>query len=281
MLTDKTLAVVGVGKLGEALILGLLKRGGLPRENIAGSVGHDVSLARVKKRLEIEASLDNQAVVKGKNIVLVAVKPQNMDKVLREISGVLTPEQLLITVAASITTGFVEKRLPAQIPVVRAMPNTPCVLNDGMTVLCGGRHANEEHLKVAEAIFDSVGQTVFLDEALMDGVTGLSASGPAYLYVVVESLAEAGVKLGIPRHISTKLAAQTMLGAARMVLESNAHPALLKDVVTTPAGCTIDGLLELEEGKLRVTLIKAVVTAAKRAHELVNSQNSESKTEGE
>jgi len=151
------------------------------------------------------------------------------------------------------------------------MPNTPCVLNAGMTALCAGANARPEHLQTAEAIFRCVGETVFLDETLMDGVTGLSASGPAYLYVVIESLAEAGVKLGIPREVSTLLAAQTMLGAARMVLETKAHPALLKDMVTTPAGCTIDGLLELEEGKLRVTLIKAVVKAAERARELVHT----------
>jgi pyrroline-5-carboxylate reductase len=155
---------------------------------------------------------------------------------------------------------------------VRAMPNTPCVLNAGMTALCGGRHAKQEHLQIAESIFQCVGKTVFLEEYLMDGATGLSASGPAYLYVVIESLAEAGVKLGIPRDISTLLAAQTMYGAARMVLESKGHPALLKDMVTTPAGCTIDGLLELEDGKLRVTLIKAVVKAAERARELVQDQ---------
>ncbi|MFQ5865009.1 MAG: pyrroline-5-carboxylate reductase [bacterium] len=274
MLKEKKLAVVGVGKVGEALVLGLLKQGGLRSENIVGSVGHEGSLASAKEKLGIEVMLDNQAVVKGRDIILLAVKPQNMDKVIREIADVLTPEQLLITVAASVTTSFVEDRLRVAIPVVRAMPNTPCMLNEGMTVLCKGRHANEEHLKIAQTIFQSVGETELLDESLMDAVTGLSASGPAYLYVVVESLAEAGVKLGIPREVSTKLAAQTMLGAARMVLESKAHPALLKDVVTTPAGCTIDGLLELEEGKLRVTLIKAVIKATERARELVHSQDS-------
>ena len=144
-------------------------------------------------------------------------------------------------------------------------------MNAGMTALCGGVYATDKHHEMAKEVFECVGEAVFLDEALMDGVTALSASGPAYLYVVIESLAEAGVKLGIPRDTSTFLAAQTMYGAAKMVLESKAHPALLKDMVTTPAGCTIDGLLELEEGKLRVTLIKAVVTAAKRANELVES----------
>ena len=272
MLRGKKVAVVGLGKLGEALVTGLLRKGEQQRGDITGSVGHERSLARVRENLGIEATLDNRAVVQGRDIVLLAVKPQNMDRVAREIASVLTPRQLIITVAASVTTAYVEERLGAAIPVVRAMPNTPCVLNAGMTVLCSGRHATGEHLATAEAIFKCVGETVFLDETLMDGVTGLSASGPAYLYVVIESLAEAGVKLGIPREISTLLAAQTMLGSARMVIESKAHPALLKDAVTTPAGCTIDGLLELEEGKLRVTLIKAVVRAAERAKELVHGK---------
>ncbi|MBI3948880.1 MAG: pyrroline-5-carboxylate reductase [Acidobacteria bacterium] len=274
MLKGKKLALIGVGKLGEALVTGLLRQGDLRREDIAGSVGHEASLARVRERLGIEVALDNRELVQGRDVILLAVKPQNMDKVIREIAEEVMSPQLIITVAASVTTGFVEQRLNQPVPVVRAMPNTPCVLNAGMTGLCAGLYARQEHLRIAEEIFKSVGETVFVDESLMDGVTGLSASGPAYLYVIIESLAEAGVKLGIPRDVSTLLAAQTMLGAARMVLESKAHPALLKDVVTTPAGCTIDGLLELEEGKLRVTLIKAVVKAAERARELVNTQNS-------
>ena len=277
MLKGKKLAVVGVGKLGEALIAGLLKQGDLSISDIAGSVGQEASIKRVRERLGIEVSVDNAAVVKGSDIVLLAVKPQNMDLVLKGISSVITDKQLVISVAASVTTKFVEDRLSDGVPVVRAMPNTPSVMNAGMTGLCAGMHANEEDKQMAEAIFNCVGKTVVVDESLMDGVTALSASGPAYLYVVIESLAEAGVKLGIPRDVSTLLAAQTMYGAASMVLESKSHPALLKDTVTTPAGCTIDGLMELEEGKLRVTLIKAVVKAAERARELVNTQNSAKK----
>ncbi len=269
-MNGKTLAVVGVGKLGEAIVGGLLKQGEVGRGDVVGSVGHEPSIARVRERLGIEASTDNREVVRGRDLVLLAVKPQNMDRVAREIADVLEPNQLVISVAASVTTGFVQERFDKPIPVVRAMPNTPSVIGAGMTALCGGLYARGEHLRMTESIFKCVGQTVFVDESLMDGVTALSASGPAYLYVVIESLAEAGVKLGISRDISTLLAAQTMLGAARMVLESKAHPALLKDMVTTPAGCTIDGLLELEEGKLRVTLVKAVVKAAERARELVH-----------
>lgn len=274
MLKGKKLGVIGVGKLGEALISGLLKQSDLDVVDITGSVHHEASIDRVKERLGIQTTLDNRELAKGKDIILIAVKPQNMDKVLREIGDHLTPDQLLISVAASVTTAFVEERLPKAIPVVRAMPNTPSVMNAGMTGLCVGNHARPEHKGIAEAIFACVGKTVFVDENLMDGVTALSASGPAYLYVVIESLAEAGVKLGLSREVSTLLAAQTMYGASLMVLESKAHPALLKDMVTTPAGCTIDGLMELEEGKLRVTLIKAVVKASERARELVHNQNS-------
>jgi len=151
------------------------------------------------------------------------------------------------------------------------MPNTPCVVGCGMTALCKGKFATAQHLEIASTLFGVVGRTVVVDEKLMDAVTGLSASGPAYIYIILESLAEAGVKVGLPRDVATLLAAQTTLGAATVVLETGEHPAQLKDTVTTPAGCTIDGILELEEGKLRVTLIKAVVKAAQRAKELANS----------
>ena len=269
MLKGKRIAVIGVGKIGEAIVTGLLKQGAVEREDIIGSVKHDDSVRRVHERLGIEVQMNSPQVAQGRDIILLAVKPQNMDSALKQLSDALNPDQLVITVAASINTAYVQERIPENIPVVRAMPNTPCVMNEGMTVLCGGIYANQGHLQIAQHIFQCIGRTVFLDESLMDGVTGLSGSGPAYMYVVIEALAEAGVKLGIPRETSTLLAAQTMYGAAKMVLESKAHPALLKDMVTTPAGCTIDGLLELEEGKLRVTLVKAVVKAAERARELV------------
>jgi pyrroline-5-carboxylate reductase len=273
MLAKKKIVVIGVGNIGEALVSGLIKQGELRQADITGTTGHQSSLERIRQKLKIEVTTNNKEAVRDKDIVLIAVKPQNMAIVLEEIAAELTKDQLVISVAASVTTTFIEERLPRPVPVVRAMPNTPALLNVGMTALCAGSHAVKNHLEIAEAIFKCVGETVFVDENLMDGVTALSASGPAYLYVVVESLAEAGVKLGLPREVSTLLTAQTMLGSAQMVLSSKAHPALLKDAVTTPAGCTIDGLMELEEGKLRVTLIKAVVKAAERARELVLTQN--------
>jgi len=181
---------------------------------------------------------------------------------------------LVISVAASVTTSLIERELDRGVRVVRAMPNTPCVIRQGMTSLAPGKHATEGDLKIAQEIFGSMGRAVVLDEKHMDAVTGLSASGPAYVCMIIESLAEAGVKLGLPRELSTELSAQTLLGTSALVLHTGEHPAKLKDIVTTPAGCTIDGLLELEEGGLRVTLIKAVVRAAERAKQLVESQNS-------
>lgn len=273
MLKEKKLVIIGVGKMGEALILGLLKKGDLEKAQICGTVRHEISLARVKDRLGIAVSTDNRQSIEGCDIIILAVKPQNMDQVLQEIASTVTAKQLIISIATSISTTYIQERLGKDVPVVRAMPNTPSIYNAGMTGLCGGLCAGSPQIELAKTIFAAVGRTVFIDESLMDAVTALSASGPAYLYVVVESLVEAGVKLGIPREEATLLAAQTMFGAAHMILESKEHPALLKDMVTTPAGCTVDGLMELEEGKLRVTLIKAVVKAAERARELVNTQD--------
>ncbi|MBX7221173.1 MAG: pyrroline-5-carboxylate reductase [Blastocatellia bacterium] len=272
MLKGKRIAIVGAGKLGEALVTGLLHRGDVESKHIIATVARTDSLQRVRERLEVEAITDNRTAVTGRDVVLLAVKPQNMAKVLKEIYPVAQTNQLFISVAASVTTAFIEERLPEGCSVIRVMPNTPALLNEGMSVLCNGKNVSKEQQAIAEYIFGAVGRTAFLDEKLMDAVTGLSGSGPAYIYVVIEALAEAGVKLGIPRDVSTLLVAQTMLGAARMTLETGQHPALLKDTVTTPAGCTIDGLMELEEGKLRVTLVKAVVKAAERARELVRTE---------
>jgi pyrroline-5-carboxylate reductase len=271
-LESKRVGLLGVGKLGEALALGLIRRDVVPREAFLGSVNRPESIARVTERVGVAVTTSNTEVVRRSDLVILAVKPQVVGRVLAEIAPDLTAEKLLISCAASVTTEFIEARLAAGARVVRVMPNTPCLLGAGMSVLARGRFASADDLLLARTIFDAVGRTAVLDERLLDAVTGLSGSGPAYLYLVIESLSEAGVKLGIPRDVSTLLAAQTVLGAARMVLELGEHPALLKDTVTTPAGCTVDGLLELEEGKLRVTLVKAVVKAAERARELVREQ---------
>lgn len=267
MLKGRRIAVLGVGKIGEALIRALVERGGVSAQDMTGTVGREESQGRIE-RLGIKMARANAEAVRGADLVVVAVKPTVVPQVCEDIRAALAPQALVISVAASVTTAALEAALSPAVPVVRVMPNTPCLLGEGMSVLARGKHAKDEHLRLARELFDAVGRTAVLDEKLMDGVTGLSGSGPAYVYVVIESLAEAGVKVGIPRDISTLLAAQTVLGAARMVLELGEHPALLKDAVTTPAGCTVDGLLELEEGGLRVTLIKAVMRATERAREL-------------
>ena len=275
-LSAKKLAVVGAGKLGGILLRAFLKQGLFVADRVIATVKHAERAAALAKELGIAVTTDNREAVKGADVVLLTIKPQTVAEVLQEVAPGIGPETLVISVAASVPAGFVEQQLAAatsgkrdQVPVVRAMPNTPAAVHCGMTAICGGTHASPHHLELARTMFDAVGRTIVLDEKHMDAVTGLSASGPAFAYIILESLAEAGVKVGLPRDVATLLAAQTMKGAASVVLETGDHPALLKDAVTTPAGCTIDGILELEEGKLRVTLIKAVVKATSRAGELL------------
>jgi pyrroline-5-carboxylate reductase len=275
-LSDKKLAVLGAGKLGGILLRAYLKQGLFTGKRVAATVKHGEKASLLTKELGVAVSNDNRKAVKGADIVLLGVKPQAMAEVLEEIAPEIGEGTLLISVAASVPTSYVEQRLTAassrnagKTAVVRAMPNTPAAVGCGMTGICRGRHAGQNDLDVARTMFDAVGRTVVVDEKHMDAVTGLSASGPAFAYIILESLAEAGVKVGLPRDVATLLAAQTMKGSASVVLETGDHPALLKDAVTTPAGCTIDGILELEEGKLRVTLIKAVVKATSRAGELL------------
>jgi len=267
----KKVAVLGAGKMGGILLQALLRDGLLSAPNVSATVAHPERARVLKDKLKIRAGTDNVEAVRGADVIFLCVKPQVVADVIREIGPHISKNQLLISLAASVPTEMIERGLGMEIPVVRAMPNTPCVLGAGMTALCKGRFAQKAHLELATTFFDAVGRTVVVDEKHMDAVTGLSASGPAYIYIILESLAEAGVKVGLPREIATLLAAQTTMGAARVVLETGDHPALLKDAVTTPAGCTIDGIMELEEGKLRVTLIKAVVKAVQRAKELAFS----------
>ncbi|MGA2003032.1 MAG: pyrroline-5-carboxylate reductase [Terriglobales bacterium] len=264
-------AILGSGKLGTILLQSLLRDGLLKASETWVTVAHSEKARALKDKFKVHAGITNREAVRDADIVFVCVKPQVVADVVREIRDEVTREQLIISVAASVPTDMIERALEKEVAVVRAMPNTPCALGAGMTALCKGKFAQKQHLEMATKFFAAVGRTVIVDEKHMDAVTGLSASGPAYIYIILESLAEAGVKVGLPRDIATLLAAQTTMGAARVVLETGDHPALLKDAVTTPAGCTIDGIMELEEGKLRVTLIKAVVKAVQRAKELAFS----------
>jgi pyrroline-5-carboxylate reductase len=270
MLARKKIAVVGAGKLGETLIKALLEAKLLQPEQITATARHPETCERKGKLYGIRATTDNAAAAKDADLVIVAVKPQVMAEALTSMKKSIDAGTIVISTASSVSTAFIERHLPAGVPVIRTMPNTACLVRAGMTGIAGGKHARREHLALAEGIFSALGRSLILDEKYMDAVTGLSASGIAFMYVTLESMAEGGVAAGLPREIATELAAQTMLGAARMVQETREHPAKLKDVVTTPAGTTIDGLLELESGGLRVTLIKTVVRAAKRAAELLH-----------
>lgn len=266
--SNKKVAVLGAGKLGGMLLQALLKEGLLKKELTRATMRHAEKARALAEKLGIDVGTDNARAVQGADIVFVCVKPQTVEEVMQEIRSSVSADVLVISVAASVSTGQIENVLGNETAVVRAMPNTPCALGAGMTGLCKGRYVSSDEIALACSLFEVVGRTVVVDEKHMDAVTGLSASGPAFIYIILESLAEAGVKVGLPREVATLLAAQMTMGSAKMVLETGDHPAQLKDSVTTPAGCTIDGILELEEGKLRVTLIKAVVKATQRAREL-------------
>ena len=270
------LAVIGAGKMGETLISGLQKQGVIDGADIVATARNAERLESLESRFGVSTTSDNRAAVQGADVILLCVKPQVAPDVLAELAPDLGPDQILLSIIAGLSTTQIESFIGADaekrpVPVVRAMPNTPSRIGFGMTAVCGGRFADAEHLALGEAIFSSVGRALTLDEHYFDAVTGLSASGPAFVYIIIEALAEGGVKVGLPRRVATELAAQTCLGAGHMVLETGDHPAQLKDEVTTPAGCTMDGILALETGGLRVTLINAVVEARRRAAELLES----------
>lgn len=265
------MAVIGAGKMGETLISALVGSGVVDADGVVATAKHRPRLDHLKRSYGVWTLLDNAEAVAGAEVILLCVKPQIAPAVIAELGDTLAPDQVLVSIVAGLTTGAIEAQLGAtRVPVVRAMPNTPSRVGCGMTAVCGGRWAQPRHIELGRALFSRIGRSLVLDEKYFDAVTGLSASGPAFIYIVIESMAEGGVKLGLPRAVATELAAQTCLGAGQMVVEKGDHPALLKDEVTTPAGCTIDGILKLEEGGLRVTLIKAIVEAGQRAGGLVD-----------
>ena len=264
-------AVLGAGKMGGILLQAFLKSGLFPANLIVATVAHEARAQALAGQLGISVTTDNLTAAKSADILLLGVKPLQVADLVHSIAPALKPDKLVVSFAASVGTAAIEAAAGHDVAVVRAMPNTPAALGAGITALARGKYVSDKQLELAQHLFATVGRTVIVDEKHMDAVTGLSGSGPAFLYIIIEALAEAGVNVGLPRDIATLLAAQTTYGAAKMVLETGAHPALLKDEVTTPAGCTVDGILELEEGGLRVTLIKAVKRSAERARQLANN----------
>lgn len=258
----KTIAVIGTGKMGGALINAIVAKGNAHVRATAHSSGRAEALA---KKLGIDASTDNRAAVRGADLVLICVKPNQVREVLRELRPDIGANATVVSIATGVTTRDLEAAIGENIAVVRAMPNTAARIGKGMTAICGGRHASAGHVAIASELFGLMGRTAEVQESLMDAVTGLSASGPAFVYTMLEAMAEGGVRLGLARELATTLAAQAMLGAAAMVLETGDHPAMLKNEVTTPGGCTVEGLLELENGNIRATLIRAVAVTAHKA----------------
>lgn len=270
MLRDKTLALIGAGMMGGALARGLARAGAMSPDGfrLFDTQGEKAEALAADLGAGAVAVPSAQAAIAGADLILLAVKPPMVAEALTGIADSLFPEQLVISIAAGVTLGKMESILPAGIPVIRAMPNTPALVGLGATALCRGTHATEEHLRLAQSLFASVGRSVEVPERLLDSVTGLSGSGPAYVYLIIEALTDGGVKEGLTRETARLLAAQTVLGAAQMVLSSDEHPARLKDNVTTPGGTTITGLHVLERAGLRAALMDAVQAAAQRSREL-------------
>src|SRR5579863_5259252 len=213
-LAGKKVAFLGAGKMGGIILQALLKNGLLTPKLTCATVAHKERAKALTAKLKVKVGTSNADAVKGSDIVVIGVKPQVVEDVVREIGAHVTAKQIIISVAASVPTAMIEKHLPVNVAVIRAMPNTPCMTGSGMTAICKGKHASANDVVLATHMFEAVGRTVVVDEKHMDAVTALSASGPAYIYIILESLAEAGVKVGLPRDIATLLAAQTTLGAA-------------------------------------------------------------------
>jgi pyrroline-5-carboxylate reductase len=263
----KTLGFLGAGNLAAALIKGLLHADVPPQRIIASDVKPE-RLEALHAQHRIRTTGDNHALVRESGVLVFSVKPQVIDKVLTEIGSEVRPEQLVVSVAAGVPIEALEARLPTGTRVVRAMPNTPATVQAGATAIAAGAHASEDDLRVTRELFEAVGRVVVLDESLLDAVTGLSGSGPAYIMLMIEAMADGGVKVGLHRDTALLLAAQTVFGSAKLLLETGEHPGRLKDMVTSPGGTAIAGLHTLESGGLRRTLIDAVEAATKRAAEL-------------
>lgn len=267
MLQDKKIGFIGSGAMAEALINGILKAGLIEAGQI---IVNDISQKRLEYMTEkfgISTTLSIKDTVKNADILFLTVKPQIINSVLDTIGPLISPATLVVSVAAGITIEVLEKKL-THIPIIRVMPNTPVAVGEGMSVLALGNYASEENGELVLSIFSSVGRAILMDEGMMDAVTGLSGSGPGYVFVLIDALTDAGVRVGLSRQNSLIMAAQTLLGAAKMVIETGEHPGKLRDMVTSPGGTTIAGIHVLEQKSVRAALIDAVQAATNRSQEM-------------
>ena len=265
---DKKIGFVGAGNMAGALIKGLLLSGTVGPTQIQASDVREERLAELAKEHGIAVTKDNATLAAWSDVIVLAVKPQIIDKVMVPIASALRPEALVVSIAAGVPIEFIESRLPPETRVVRTMPNTAAIALAGATAIAPGTHASEEDLRLARQLFEAIGRVVVLDESLLDAVTGLSGSGPAYVMLMIEALADGGVKVGLHRETALLLAAQTVYGSAKLLLETGEHPGRIKDMVTSPGGTAIAGLHTLEAGGLRTTLINAVESATRPSIEL-------------
>jgi len=265
---DRKIGFVGAGNMAGALIKGLLHSGTVTADQILASDVRDERLAELADEHGIATTKDNAKLAAWADVVVLAVKPQVIDKVILPIGKALGPHALVISIAAGVPIEALEARLPRDARVIRTMPNTAAIALAGATAIAPGTHASDEDLAVARRLFEATGRVVVLDETLLDAVTGLSGSGPAYVMLMIEALADGGVKVGLHRETALLLAAQTVYGSAKLLLETGEHPGRLKDMVTSPGGTAIAGLHTLEAGGLRTTLINAVESATRRSIEL-------------
>jgi pyrroline-5-carboxylate reductase len=265
---SRRICVLGAGKAGEALVAGLLSSGWAQPADIVATARRQERLDELTERYGIETTTLNSAAVKGAEVVVIAVKPQDIEALLGDVGGVLESSQTVLTIAAAIPTALIERHVGEGVPVVRAMPNAPVTVHEGMSGIAPGAHAGESELALAEEILGSVGRSVRVDEAYMDAVTAVSGSGPAYFALLAESMIEAGILLGLSREISTDLVVQTMLGTAKLLRDEGMHPVELREMVTSPGGTTISAIRELEQAGVRAAFLNAIQAAMRRSREL-------------
>ena len=272
MLKNKKLGFIGGGNMAEAMIKGLLSASFIEAKNIFVSEPSEAKRDTLHAEYKIKVSADNRELVKKCDILILAVKPQIFQEVLVDICSLVDSDKLVISIAAGVPISIIDDALRGdknkKFSIVRTMPNTPALVQEGVTAIASGKHVNKTDVKIAHRIFEAVGRTVDVEEDQLDAVTGLSGSGPAYIFMLIEALSDAGVKMGLSREVSTTLTIQTVLGSAKLARESGKHPGELKDMVTSPGGTTISGLHALEEGSLRTTLMNAVEDATLRSREL-------------
>lgn len=259
---------IGAGNMGKAIIKGLLNSNFISRDNIMASEISAQAAEKVSSELNITVFTNNRELVQNTDIIVLCVKPYLVKSVIEDIKDCIIENKLIVSIAAGISTDFIEKTLEINIPVIRVMPNTPALVGEGMSAVCRGKFVSNEQMNYVLELFSKVGRSIEVQEKFINTVTGISGSGPAFMYTIIEALADGGVKLGLPKNTAIELAAQTALGAAKMVLETGKHPSVLKDEVTTPGGTTIAGLMVMEENKVRSALSKTVIETARVAGEL-------------